>query len=200
MRTRIEVLLLAAGRSSRTGDAHKLLASFDGEPLLRRMARISCEAGASGVSVVVGHRAEEMRSALAGLPVKVVYNGRFGEGLSTSLVAGFAAAAENSEGVLVMLADQPMLTSFHLGSLMDAFSPTGHGSIVAATDNGKRFNPVIISSIYRAQIVRLTGDLGARSVVAAHPEAVREIEIGRAASLDVDTPEAIAAAGGQLRP
>jgi molybdenum cofactor cytidylyltransferase len=194
--TRVHAVLLAAGRSSRSGPSHKLLATFDGVPLIRRSAETALAARMAGVSVVVGHRADEMRRALAGLPVALVENARFAEGLSTSLIAGFAAVPAEAEGVLVMLADQPLLAAADLDALLARFAPDGRGSIVVATDGGRRFNPVVIARRYADEVRELTGDVGAKPLFSRHAEAVIDVEIGRAASCDVDSREAIVQAGG----
>ncbi|WP_185982746.1 NTP transferase domain-containing protein [Aureimonas mangrovi] len=192
----VAALVLAAGRSSRMGAANKLLATFDGVPLIRRSVETALASRAASVTVVVGHRADEMRAALEGLRVEVIDNPDYAEGLSTSLVAGFRAS--EGDGVLVMLADQPALTPAHLDAMIEAFAPAGEGSIVLATDDGRRRNPVLLSRSFAESVETLTGDVGARGIVAANGELVREVEIGAAASLDVDTPEAMARAGGVL--
>ncbi|WP_062014411.1 NTP transferase domain-containing protein [Aureimonas sp. AU4] len=193
----IAIVLLAAGRSSRMGGPNKLLATIDGVPLVRRSAETALAAGAGRVLVVVGHMEAEISRALEGLPVEIVRNARYAEGLSTSLQAGFEAAF-GVPGVMVMLADQPLLTPGHLDRMIRQFRPTGEGSIVLASDAGQRANPVIFSQLYRDEIRRLTGDVGARAVVQAHRSAVVEVDLGAAASFDVDTPELMARAGGVL--
>lgn len=196
MTPRIRALLLAAGRSSRTGTSHKLLAQFDGVSLVRRSALTVLASRAASVSVVVGHRAEAMRAALAGLPIAIVENDCFAEGLSTSLIAGFRAVPSDAEGVLVMLADQPLLTADHLDRMIATFRPEGRGSLVVATHDGRRFNPVVIASRYREEIEELTGDIGARQLFSQHSYAVAELELGTPASFDVDDLASLIAAGG----
>lgn len=198
MTPNVHALLLAAGRSSRSGTSHKLLATFDGVPLIRRSVQTALASRGSGVSVVVGHRAAELRAALVGLPVEFVDNPQFAAGISTSLIAGFSSAPAAADGVLVMLADQPMLTAAALDRLIATFSPEGRGSIVVATDEGRRFNPVVISRRHAAAVRETTGDMGAKHLILRNPELVVEVEIGRAASCDVDTVDAIVAAGGLL--
>ncbi|UIJ73549.1 NTP transferase domain-containing protein [Aurantimonas sp. HBX-1] len=196
----VDIVVLAAGRSSRMGGPNKLLATFGGVPLIRRSvetALAACNAGR--VRVVVGHMQAAIEASLAGLPIEIVANPDFEAGLSTSLKAGFAASA-TADGVLVMLADQPLLGAADLDRLIAAFTGEGKGAIVAATDRGRRRNPVILSTRFADAIARLAGDVGAAPVIAAHPEALTEIEIGAAAGTDVDTPEALAAAGGTLTP
>ena len=196
-RPRVDVLLLAAGRSSRMNGPNKLLAEFDGVPLVRRSAETALASRAGAVRVVVGHMREAVGHALAGLDVEIIENPNYADGLSSSLKAGFAASG-TADGVLVMLADQPLLTPAHLDRMIGAFRPAGGGSIVLASDEGRRANPVILASGFAEEIAAITGDVGARGVVAAHPEAVREVELGPAASLDVDTPETLARAGGRF--
>lgn len=193
---RVAALILAAGRSSRMRGPHKLLSTFDGETLVARSACVALRSAASRVVVVTGHRADEIARALDGLCVEIVPNDAYEQGLSTSLRRGFEAAKEGSDGVLVMLADQPALTSDHLDALIAAFRPDGEGSVVVATASGRRGNPVVLASRFGHEIDRLEGDRGARGLIAALGPLVREVEIGPAALIDVDTPEALRDAGG----
>ncbi|WP_294646572.1 molybdopterin-binding/glycosyltransferase family 2 protein [uncultured Aureimonas sp.] len=193
---RIHALVLAAGRSSRMGGPNKLLARFDGVPLVRRTVEIARASRASGVTVVTGHMAEAIAAALDEAGARLLDNPHYADGLSTSLKRGFAAAAADADGVLVLLADQPLLTSDDLDRMIEAFQPAGVGSIVLATDDGRRANPVILSKAFAAAISTIEGDVGARAIVQSSTELVREVEIGRAASLDVDTPDLMREAGG----
>ena len=86
-----------------------------------------------------------------------------------------------------MLADQPFLQPDHLDVLISAFVTEGKGSIVAAADRGRRRNPVILSSDLLPAIMALEGDIGAAPIIAAEPERLVEVEMGEAASFDVDT-------------
>ena len=192
----VAVVVLAAGRSSRMGGPNKLLANFDGQPLLRRSVETALASRAVSVHVVLGHRSDELRRTINGLNVVTHDNPAYAEGLSTSLKQGFEAASRGADGVLVMLADQPLLTPSHLDALIAAFQPSGEGSIVLACDGDRRANPVILSSRFRDEITRLRGDVGAKHLVQQHLDLIREVDIGPAASFDVDTPELMARAGG----
>jgi molybdenum cofactor cytidylyltransferase len=195
----VDAVILAAGRSSRMGGPHKLLATFDGVPLIRLSALTALASQARRVRVVVGHRSAEIKRALAGLDVDITDNPAFAEGLSTSVLAGCGAAFDaGADGALVILADQPRLGSGDLDRLIAGFAREGRGSLVAATDGGRLANPVVLSVIYRGDIDALTGDVGARRLLADHADALQTVEIGEAAGIDVDTPEAMAAAGGVL--
>lgn len=200
--TRVAVVLLAAGRASRMGDdgRHKLLSEFDGEPLVRRSARIAREADAGPVFVVTGHRASEITACLQGLDVACIDNPDYASGMASSLKAGVSAAnAGGVDGVLVMLADMPGVSVQDLDALVSAFRASGGRAIVRAVADGQRGNPVILPRSTFEAVKTLEGDIGARPIIETAGLPVIDVEIGAAARLDVDTPEAIVAAGGVLK-
>ena len=195
----VTALLLAAGRASRMNGNHKLLAAFDGKALVRRSAETALAAGPARVMVVTGHRAAEIEAELTGLPVDILYNPDHAEGMSTSLRAGVSALGPECDGVVVMLADMPNVTGVDVRRLLDAFAEAGGHAIVRAVSGGKRGNPVVLPRATFAAIFQLEGDVGARHIVESAGLDVVDVEIGTAAHIDVDTPEAVLAAGGVLK-
>lgn len=198
----VAVVILAAGKSSRMGEggAHKLLAEFDGEPLVRRAAKTALATNAAPVVVVTGHRQSEIVAALSGLDVTAVENPDYASGMASSLVSGFSAApARSADGVLVMLADMPGVTTGDLNLLIAAFRSASGRAIVRAVSLGKRGNPVILPRLLGDAVMRLEGDVGARHIIETSGLPVIDVDIGEAAHLDVDTSEAVVAAGGILR-
>jgi len=194
----VAALVLAAGQSRRMGEKNKLLAEFDDEPLVRRSVRAALASKASPVIVVTGHMEPEIHVALAGLDVVFAHNADFAEGLSASLKAGMRHVPSGAPGVLVMLADMPAIDADTLDGLLEAFDPAAGRSIVLPTAAGKRGNPVIWSRDFFAELKALSGDTGARHLLAGNEDAVHRVEIGHDVLLDVDTPEALAAAGGRF--
>lgn len=199
---KVAIVLLAAGKSSRMGNGgrHKLLAEFEGEPLVRRSARMALAARADGVVVVTGHRADEIAASLDGLNVTLVNNPDYASGMAGSLKAGLAAArTDDLDGVLVMLADMPGVSAADLDKLISAFRAQAGLPIVRAVADGKRGNPVILPRATFEAVRSLEGDIGARPIIESAGLPVIDVEIGLAARLDVDTPEAVIAAGGVLK-
>lgn len=192
---RLAGLVLAAGRSSRMGGSHKLRALFDGVPLIARSVKALEIALAKAPLVVLGHDAVIM-SGLMPDGTQTVFNPDFGEGLSTSLRVGIANLPRDVDGVLIHLADMPAVTSEHLVLMAEAFTKSGGNAVVRATNGGKRGNPVILPRPLFGQVARLTGDMGARPIIESFAGSVIDVELGEAASLDVDTPEALRHAGG----
>lgn len=199
MKSNVAIILLAAGMARRMGEGqnHKLLAAFEGIPLVRRSALIATQSDATSVTVVVGHREDEIRAALAGLPLAFVRNPDFASGMASSLAVGFDSAdAAKADGVLVQLADMPALTTDDLNLLISRFRKAGEQCIVRAVCQGEPGNPVILPRAMREAVYSLKGDIGARRLVEASVIPILDVEIGRAAALDVDTPDGIRAAGG----
>lgn len=195
----VAAMVLAAGRASRMQGSHKLLAVFDGEALVRRSVEAALASKPSRVLVVTGHRAGEIERELAGLKVDIVRNPDYAQGMSTSLRAGVSTLGSACDGVVVMLADMPHVTGADVRRLLDAFAEAGGHAIVRAVSGGRRGNPVVLPRSTFAAILQLEGDVGARHIVESAGLDVVDVEIGEAAHVDVDTPEAVVAAGGVLR-
>lgn len=194
----VAAIILAAGQSRRMGGPNKLLAHFGGEPLVRRMAERALASMADPVIVVTGHKTEDISAALDGLAVRIVHNPDYAEGLATSLKAGLQAVPEEAGGALVLLADMPEITTAIIDRLIDTFRARSGPAIVLPTIEGKRGNPVLWSRAFFPELMTVSGDTGARHILARHEEAVERVEIGAAAGVDVDTPEALAKAGGAV--
>jgi molybdenum cofactor cytidylyltransferase len=194
-RPRIAAIVLAAGLSQRMGGGNKLIATINGVPLVRHAALAAIGSGATSTLVVTGHRAREVHAALAGLDVTFVPNPDYAEGLSTSLRAGLAALPPDVDGAVVLLSDMPRVGAEMIGRLIAAYRPDG---IVVATDDGRRGNPVLWARTFFAALAGVSGDAGGRQLIEANPDSIVPVEIGPAASLDIDDPAGLSAAGGHF--
>lgn len=193
-------LVLAAGQSRRMGERNKLLVEIDGAPMVSRVVDALVGSRAVQIVVVTGHQAAEVREALAGRPVRFVHNPAFAEGMSTSLRAGFEALQEAGtlDGALVALGDMPFVRSGHVDALIDAYDPAQGVSICVPVRGRKRGHPVLWGRRHFDAMQGLTGDEGARRLIAAHADAVAEVEVADDAVFqDLDTPEAVAEARGR---
>lgn len=195
----VAAIVLAAGRGTRMGGPNKLLEDVGGRPVVRRVVEAALASHASPVLVVTGHERARVERILAGLPVMFVHNRDFAEGLSTSVRAGIAAVPGGAGAALVMLGDMPLVGPQILDALLDAFDPDAGRLIVLPVADGRRGNPVLWDRRFFDALTKLEGDVGARHLIAAHAEAVVEIEVeGPGAFLDVDTPEALSRARAQV--
>jgi molybdenum cofactor cytidylyltransferase len=199
VKRRVAAIVLAAGRSTRMGGPNKLLAEIGGKPLVRIAVQEALGSPARPVIVVTGHQHERVEAALKGLPVTIVHNPDFADGLSTSLKAGIAALPPDADGVIVCLGDMPQVDAALIGRLIAAFDPERGALVVVPTIEGKRGNPVVWSRRFFSALATLDGDVGARHLIASYPEAVSEVALSdRAALVDVDTPEAFDALKSEM--
>jgi molybdenum cofactor cytidylyltransferase len=195
----IAALVLAAGRSTRMGGSNKLVAEIGGKPLVRIAAEQALASRARPVIVVTGHQRERVEAALAGLPVKLVHNPDFAEGLGTSVRAGIAAVPASADGAVVCLGDMPQVDAELINRLIAALAPDQGALAVIPTLNGKRGNPVLWSRRFFPDLMALEGDVGARNLIGRYGEAVIEVPVtGKAALTDVDTQEALAGVKAEI--
>ena len=198
----VVIVVLAAGKASRMGEGgpHKLLAEFDGVPLIRRSVMTAIGSQASSVVVVTGHRKDALEAAVSGLNITTVHNPDYASGMASSLATGFSVEqARSADGILVMLADMPGVSTGDLDALIGAFRQSSGQSIIRAVSGGKRGNPVVLPKSLFDAVLRLEGDVGARHIIETSGVPVVDVDIGDAAHLDVDTPEAVISAGGILK-
>jgi len=195
----VAAVVLAAGRSSRMGGPNKLMALFDDQTLIRRTVERTLASHVASTMVVTGHQAERVEAAIAGLNAKTVHNPDFGTGLASSLKAGIAALPADIGGALIVLGDMPGITAGDLDRMIEAFRAAGGRSIVRATHDGHRGNPVLLPRSLFPAVAGLQGDTGARHIVEAEGGNAVDVEIGAGAALDVDTRDALESAGGVLQ-
>ena len=197
---RIAALVLAAGRSTRMGPDNKLLADVAGTRIVRRVVQTALKSAARPVRVVVGHQAEDVRAALAGLDVSFVNNPRFAEGLSVSLRAGLESLPPDIDGAVILLGDMPEIAPDLIDRLIAGFDPLEGRGIVVPVSGAKRGNPVLWSRDYFAAMADVAGDIGAKHLLGQYADAVVEITADIAVHTDIDTPDALAALRKRYEP
>ncbi len=190
----IAALLLAAGQSRRMGPQNKLLALIDGKPMVRHVAETLQKVELDEILMVTGHQADDVLKSMWDLNLPSVQNPNYKEGLSASLKVGFEILKDRVDGILVCLGDMPYLSAQSIEKLIKGFNPENGKSIVIPTSDGKRGNPVLLSTQYWPDIKTLSGDLGARAIIVANDHAVEAVEIDSTEIfMDIDTPEILAA-------
>ena len=101
-------VILAAGLSSRTAPVNKLLMSLGDRPIIRHVVQTTLDAGLNPAIVVVGPDREALRAALEGLPVRIVVNDDYEEGLASSIRAGVGGIAAEVDAAVFLLGDMPL--------------------------------------------------------------------------------------------
>jgi len=182
-------LLLAAGASTRLGQPKQLL-MYQGQTLLSRAVSVMQFHCKTPVIVMLGAHAGVVQSALTGQSVKVVHNSKWQQGMATSICEGLVHVPAGTDGILIMLCDQPLITESDIGKLIDAWM-TAPDQIVATGYSEDEFGvPAIFPAAAFPALSALQGDQGARTVIAAAQ--ARHVVPLPAARLDIDTPADVA--------
>ena len=164
----VVAVLLAAGASRRLGQPKQLLA-YRGRPLIQHAAATLLASRCRPVLVVLGAEADRAGAALADLPVELVHNPRWADGVGTSIAAGIAAAsARGAGGAVLSLVDQALVTGATIDRLLAARDATGR-SIVAARYADTVGVPAYFAAAAFAQLPvgRLLDRVGARPLLFA---------------------------------
>ncbi len=184
----VAAIVLAAGASTRMGQLKQLL-PVAGQPMVRRVTAAVCAANLEQVVVVLGAQADAVAQALHGLPVELVVNHAWQEGMSSSVRAGIGALHPEIDAALLVLADQPHLTAELLRALVDRYQVSG-ALVVAPYYGGRRGNPVLFDRALFAELEAVAGDRGGRSVIAHYRADLAQVEVDDPAVVsDIDTPE-----------
>jgi molybdenum cofactor cytidylyltransferase len=186
---KVGAVVLAAGRSSRFGDGHKLLALWRGQPLLAHVVDAIAAAGLPPPLVVLGHRADDVQAALAGREVMFTTAPDWADGMGRSLADGIAAVPADWDAALICLADMPAVEPELIAALAAAT-----GDVVAPVWDGRRGHPVRWPRAAFTRLRQLSGDNGGRAIMADY--LLTEVAAPSAACLaDIDTAAALAALG-----
>jgi molybdenum cofactor cytidylyltransferase len=183
----IAAVLLAAGRSRRMGDFKPLL-PFGGVSVAEACVAALRGAGAEEVVVVVGHRAAEVREALAHLPgVRFAFNEAEGSEMGVSVARGVAALSDEAGAVLVALVDQPAVPAAEVSRLVEAWRRVG-ARLVVPEWRGRGGHPVLVDLAYREELLSLVPERGLRALFDAHRAEVLRVPAGSPyVTRDMDT-------------
>ena len=185
---RCGLVILAAGASRRMGSPKQLI-EIDGRPLLVRAIEAALAAPVWPVVVVLGANAVAIRPVIGHLPVLVIENPAWSEGMASSIREGVATLRQFSrtlDAAVLALCDQPGFSAATVESLLAAHRATGRG-IVAARYTGRLGAPALFAREHFAALTALTGEEGARDLLNADPARVAAVELPELAR-DLDTP------------
>ena len=182
----LAVAILAAGRSARFGAEDKLAAPFRGKPL-------GLHTSEALTGLEFGHRWVIVRTAdhpcvpgWASAGFEPVVNPDAAGGMASSLRCAAERALEiGAEGLLVCLADMPLVSSAHFAALVQAWA--GRGGLVASQDGALVSPPAIFSREQFGALSSLTGDQGAKPLL----KTAFRVTGPRGALVDVDDPETL---------
>lgn len=186
----IAALILAAGESSRMGQ-DKALLTYRGRTFLETIVASLQEAGIERVAVVLGHHAEQIQGAVTLEGAEIIINRDYRRGQTSSLQAGLRALESPSlEAIVLCLVDHPLVAADTVRRLIASFRETG-ASVVIPTYENQRGHPALISRALFEELLRLSPDEGANTVIRKYRDSTEFVEVSdEGILLDVDNPDA----------
>jgi len=170
------------------GNTNKLELTFHGKPLLQHVIDAALASALSPLLLVTGPGKSQLLSKLPGR-IKLVINPNPDAGYASSLQAGLHTLKTPCNGAMFLLADQPLVTTATINTLISAFVQEPE-RWVAPSYNGKRGNPVITPAAWFPEIHALKGDTGPREHLKNPAARLHLIQVNDPGVIfDVDTPE-----------
>jgi molybdenum cofactor cytidylyltransferase len=181
------IIILAAGGSTRMGTPKQSL-EIQGSTLLRRAVATALASICRPVCVVLGAGAETLSRQLTNLPVTVVINQNWENGIGTSIRQGVATiAASGVDAVMIFLCDQPLITAASLDLMVGAFFESGR-QICAAAYAAALGTPAIFSAELFDELRDLPDAHGGKAIIQRHADQVLAFPLPQAET-DLDTME-----------
>lgn len=190
-RENIVGIILAAGLSKRFG-SHKLSQQVSGLPILSHVLIAALKSELDSVVLVVNPRTSDVpvpQEFLSPGKLMRVENRQPQLGMSSSLKIGLEHIPKETTAAMILLADQPGITSAAISRMIGA-SRLHKERIVIPTIRGRRTTPVLFPARLFPELLSVTGDVGGRDVISRYPEMTVQVELADVYDdSDVDTPE-----------
>ncbi len=171
----VAAILLAAGRSRRMG-AFKPMLAFGDKTVIETCIENLRAAGVEEITVVVGHRADEIRARLAHVNVRFAVNHDAESEMGASIARGVEHTSQKAEAVLIALADQPAIPPEIIRRLISERERTG-ASLVLPQWQGRGGHPVLIDLCYRDELLNLDTQKGLRTLFDDHRAHVLRVSV-----------------------
>jgi molybdenum cofactor cytidylyltransferase len=181
------IIILAAGSSSRLGEPKQNLV-YKGKTLLQNAIDTAISSLCKPVIIVLGANADVTKATIENLPVNILKNEFWQEGMASSIRLGITELKKiepKASSVILMLCDQPFVDTSLINKLVQSQSEKG---IVASAYNDTIGVPVLFDELYFEELLQLKGQEGAKTLLLKYPDDI--VMIGfHLGSVDIDTIE-----------
>lgn len=184
----VGLIILAAGASTRLGKPKQLL-RYREQSLLFHAAQTAVASVCEPIVIVLGAYAELLKPEVQGLPVQVVENPHWQEGMGSSIATGIKAInsySEQLEAVVLMLCDQPFVSVDLINQLVKSYHLTKH-PIVASEYQGTLGVPALFNCTLFGDLLNLKSAAGAKKVMSKYSTDVYSVAFSKGV-IDIDTP------------
>lgn len=187
----IGIIILAAGASRRMGEPKQLL-KIDNQTLIERAINLTQAIENQQTVVVLGANAEKISPHITQqATVEIVINENWKQGMGTTLKKGvefFLARPIIYDAIIVMVCDQPYLTTRKLQELITTYRDN-NVAIIATTYNNIKGVPALFANSLFTKLKTLNKDEGARKIIKNYKGAVITVDFPEGI-FDLDTPAA----------
>lgn len=177
-------VVLAAGSSRRLGQP-KQLVSYNGQPLVARVAQQLSTAGCSSVITVVGSNAARVRRALDGTTTQIVDHTSWTDGIGSSISAAVQHLHSDAVAVLIALSDQPLIETAHYRALIETLTNGTHSIAATECADGSAGVPAAFGKKHFSDLASLSGGRGAKTIIATRRHRIVPLQ---GQHFDLDTP------------
>lgn len=185
----INIVILAAGSSSRLGQSKQLI-QVNGKSLLKHAAKSALDSEADSVIVVLGSNSPSHKLEIEPLGVEIIENKNWQAGMGSSLKVGLnylVSSTAEIQAIIIMVCDQPYLTTAHLNKLISTYRKQ-KSEIVASTYNTTKGVPALFNASMFPKLITLGDEQGARKIIEKHIGTISLVPFEKG-EIDIDTPE-----------
>ena len=188
VQAKIAIIIMAAGESTRMGRPKQLLDWKDSNLLNHSISKV-IQLKPDHVFVVLGANSDFIKSKIESKQINILINKNWKKGLGHSIRFGvyfISKAMRDIEGILVLLADQPLIEQDHYAYFLNRFTPGSHQILATEYSDGKLGVPALFDKTYFNELGDLNSDFGAKHIIQKYADNVESVKNAQA-NIDIDT-------------
>tara|TARA_B100001142_G_scaffold267352_1_gene272099 strand:- start:3488 stop:4129 length:642 start_codon:yes stop_codon:yes gene_type:complete len=165
---KVACFILAAGMSKRMGSENKLLKKYKNKIIINQTLKNHFESKLEKINIIIGHDKESLKDTLKNFQIGVIENDNYMSGMLSSIKRINDYIDNEVTGIMISLADMPLVSSKDINSILDTFLLNDEKKICIPEFNGRLGNPIIIPlEIYKKiiQNENLLKDKGLKSTI-----------------------------------
>lgn len=182
---KLSILILAAGSSSRLGHPKQLI-EFEGRTLIERITETALIVS-DNILIILGGNSELIIPKLERFndTISTIFNPDWQQGMGTSIRIGVEKLAEKSDSILILLSDQPFISTVLLKNMIQIFQKSSN-HIVSCLYNQQLGVPMLFDKSVFPELIKLSGDRGAKSFLHLYKDNISTIDFSEGI-IDIDT-------------
>ena len=190
---RIDCFILAAGMSKRMGNQNKLLKKINNNTILNQTLNNHIESKINNINLILGHQKNIVLEYVDQNKVFIIENNNFKSGMLSSILKIDENISDDTKGVLISLADMPLVTSEDINKLINIFNENNQKIICIPEYKGKLGNPILLpKEIYKDLIKnksKLSNDKGLKKLILDKKYDYIRVSLSEGVIKDFDTIE-----------